>query len=802
MKQLFFFTLLLLFGFSGMAQQKIEGKVLDAKSQQPLAFVSIVAESGKFGSSTDIDGRFSISVSPEVDSLTFSYVGYQRKRVAVSTLRSSSTISLSPTAVELAEVEILPGENPAHRLINLAIANREQNNPEKATEFSYDSYNKLVFTGEPDSSYASLPDSLQRKDSSSYEGLQFLEKSHFFMMESVTKRDHIPPTHTKEVVTASRVSGMKTPIFTLIGTQLQSFSLYADYMSLMGNDFLSPLSKGSTNKYLFVLEDTLYQAADTIFTISFRARRGKNFDALEGFLTINTDGYAVQNFVAEANDDPSLDVKIQQLYEKVEDKQWFPVQLNTKLIFKSVELEDFEIFAEGRSYLKNIKLSTQLDKKSIGNVVLSMEEEAGKKDSTFWANYRENPLDEKEQETYHYMDSIGEEIKLDKKVKVYQALFRGKVPIGPVDLTLNRLMNFNNYEGFRLGLGAETNDKISERFRLGGYSAYGFKDKAWKYGGHLSWQPKWQTFTSARVRYEQDVVDEGGIHFYNDRVSPFSTEMYQMYFIRRMDQVERYAFELESHLLRDVKFTFFGNLQNRRITSDYRFQVEPDQAAAQFYSLVEGGVNLRFSYREKFIEMFGVQTPIRYDYPVVHLKYTRGFSSIFDGDFDYNRIDLKIEKHTKLRNLGISSFRFSAGYLDNNLPLGASFRARGSFDDDNPVASDFSFQSILPNEFYHNRYAAFFFRHTFKNLLFKSEWFNPQLAIVHAMGFGEMTNRAAHQNFNFQTMDRGFYESGIQLDRLIGFMNLGLGAFYRYGPYAFEEFEDNFFFKATFVFDF
>lgn len=802
MRRLLLLVLCLLAYGSGFAQKQLSGLVLDAESRQALAFVSIIAEAGKYGSSTDIDGRFSFTLKEDIDSISFSYVGYKSKRIAVASLKESKEVLLEPAVVSLPTVDILPGENPAHRLIKLAIANREKNNPEKATAFNYESYNKLVFTADPDSAYANASDSVQRADSNSYEALQFFASTHLFLMESVTERNHIPPTHTKEVVKASRVSGLETPLFTLIGTQLQSFSLYNDYLSLLGSDYLSPLSKGSINKYLFILEDTLLEGSDTLFRISFRPRRGKFFDGLEGFINLNTDGYAVQNFIAEAPEQEDISVKIQQLYKKVDDKQWFPAQLNTKLIFSSIETKNFQVFAEGRSYIKNIELESKKTKKQLGNVVLSMADNAGEADSSFWQAYRESPLDSLELRTYEFMDSIGQESNLDKKMKVFQTIVQGYIPWGPIDFPLKRIADYNGYEGFRLGLGVETNQELSKYFRVGGYGAYGFKDQAWKYGGHLKLNPQWENYFTTTLSYSQDVMEFGQINFYNNRYNPFSTESFQKFFILRMDEVEQYAIEVETHSIRDFQFTFFGQLQNRGITSDYRFQADQSVAASQYFRNVESGVNIRYAYKEKFVEMFGVKTPISYRYPVVHFKYTRGLSSLLDGDYDFNRYDLRVEKNMKPRNLGFTTLRLRAGYIDNAIPLSLLYRSRGSLDDDLIIATDFSFQSVRPNEFFHDRYLSFFFKHSFKQLLFNSKWFKPELAILTAIGLGDMQGIERHQNIEFETMKHGFFESGLQLDRLLGFANLGFGAYYRYGAYAFDEFEDNWTFKATYALQF
>ena len=45
-------------------------------------------------------------------------------------------------------------------------------------------------------------------------------------------------------------------------------------------------------------------------------------------LYINTNGYAIQNVIAEPNDKSFIHLKIEQRYQQVEGKQWFPEQLN------------------------------------------------------------------------------------------------------------------------------------------------------------------------------------------------------------------------------------------------------------------------------------------------------------------------------------------------------------------------------------------------------------------------------------------------------------------------------------------
>ena len=158
------------------AQFVYKAKVVDQESGNPLAFVNVVIKGSHKGTTTDIDGNFLLKSNVMVDTLLLTYVGYQNTLVPVTSL-VGNVVSMKRTAVKLKEVEILPGENPAHRLINLAIENKKINDPEKASEFYYKSYNKLVFTTQFDSTVLANKDSLHKLDSNTREVYEQMHKN-------------------------------------------------------------------------------------------------------------------------------------------------------------------------------------------------------------------------------------------------------------------------------------------------------------------------------------------------------------------------------------------------------------------------------------------------------------------------------------------------------------------------------------------------------------------------------------------------------------------------------------------------
>ncbi len=796
-KYYFLIVFLFLFAITGNAQNQISGTVLDKNSNEPLAFVNILFNEGNQGISTDIDGHYTLPHA-NIKSLTFRYVGYEPLTLTIEEVQKRKVILLRTKMFGLEEVIIRPGENPAHRIINLAIANKKINNPELSTSFFYESYNKLVFTCLIDSSLSTHPDSVAKMDTSTQEMMSFFDKQHVFIMESVSERNHIPPEFSKEEIVASRVSGLKNPMFSLIGTQLQSFSLYKNYIELFGEIYLSPISAGSTTKYLFDLRDTLYDRQDTIFRIYFQPQSGKNFDGLKGFLSINTNKYAVQNFIAEPFESSDFHVKIRQNYEFIESKQWFPIQLNTLIYFKNIEVNDCEVVGIGRSYLSDISLDAKLEKREIGNTILKMSTNAGKKDEAFWNSKRQNPLDAKEMRTYHFIDSIGEEENLDRKLAILPTLLRGAIPFKFVDIPLKHLMTINGYEGFRLGLGVESNEKFLPWFRLGAYGAYGFKDKAWKQGYYTRFLPFEKSEFELKTSYSRDVAQSGGVYFNNEVINGFNPESIRRFYVDKMDSVEEFRVDLSFRAMRDFQFNLFSSTQNRVITNSYVFRNESNEGELlSQYRVVETGIETRYAFREKYVEMFDVKQPLPNKYPVFFVKLTKGLDNVLEGDLDYLKIDLKLDQRFTIKNLGKTMLRFTAGAVDNPIPIGLLYRTRGTYNDRYRISSLFSFETALPNEFYADRYFNAFFRHSFESLLMKTNWFQPEISIVSAFAIGDIGAINQHQNFEFSTPNLGFFESGLELTNLADWLSLGVGVYYRYGAYANEEWKDNLVFKLS-----
>jgi TonB-linked SusC/RagA family outer membrane protein len=107
MKKFIYLILCSILSLHAMAQVKVSGKVLDAKSNTPLPGVTIKIKGTNNGVMADVNGNFTLSVPNQDAVLTFSYAGYASQSVQAGTGSTAITVRLAETASNLSEVVVI-----------------------------------------------------------------------------------------------------------------------------------------------------------------------------------------------------------------------------------------------------------------------------------------------------------------------------------------------------------------------------------------------------------------------------------------------------------------------------------------------------------------------------------------------------------------------------------------------------------------------------------------------------------------------------------------------------------------------
>ena len=788
------------------AQNKtISGYIYDEDTKELLAFVNILTSDGHFGTSTDIDGKFNMTIPNSSDSLVLSYVGYEKKRAKINSRNNKNIFSLKRQAYLLSEFEFSPKDNPAHRIIEKVLLYRDTNNPKKLESFSYTSYDKMIITLDLDNEVKSdsiimVPDSIGSLRT-------LVEDKDVLLMENVVEKKFLAPDRNHEKIIASRVSGLKDPLITFVVSQIQSTSFYDEIIHMVNNHYINPISRGSFNKYHFQIEDTTYSArGDSIFTISYVPYSNKNFDGLKGIISISSNKWAIVNVKAEPlnTDEQGFSISIQQLYELIENK-WFPVQLNTNISFNNMVAtsngEKAHFIGIGKSYHKDILLNPELVKREFSHIEVELDPNAGFKKNQFWEQYRVDSLTKRNQRTYEFMDSIGEAQNFDKTIKQAETILTGNIPWGKFDIPLNKFVGYNNYEGFWAGAGIRTNKRISTKWDLGIYGGYAFRAQKAKYGidGQVQIYKPW----SLKVygAYSKDFQESAGISFYDNSITALSPESFKDFFVSRSNYTDRKEFKLRFRSLRYIHASFGIRVDKKEAAYDYAYQTPLEPLPISIFNFTELQLGIRFAYKERYFDNSRMLMSMGTKYPIIWFNYSKGLKGLFGGNFDFHRFDIRVQKSFYTKYLGETTIDFVGGLVLGDVPYSNLFRGQGT----NGILTVYapnSFGSMGSNEFLSDRSLALYLTHDFGSLIFEREKFKPELVILTNIGFGWLDHPEYHQNIGFKSMEHGYFESGVLINRLINLYlyNIGIGATYRYGAYSNRLVEDNLSLKISLTF--
>lgn len=769
----FFFAL---FGITLAFSQQFQIK--EQATQEAIPFVKVYPKTGN-PFLADLDGRFT---NPTGNTqITLKMMGF---RDTTFTLGIDSILYMVEVGNQLDEVTILPGVNPAERIMERAIENRKKNHPKADIAYKHDTYSKFIFTMNPES-IAAIPDTTQ--DTSLIEIKKFFNSQHIFMLESTAENYFKPPYKEKEIITAYKVSGFTDPMFSTFADQVQSFNFYDNQFDILGKSYLNPLAAGSIRRYLFILQDsTINEQGDTTFTIRFQPRRDKNFDGMKGVLYINTNGYAIERVIAEpAKENTSFTVKITQEYSFLEGKKWFPSKLSTDVFLPvqvSSKIKDAYLVGKGNSYVENVVLNADLKGERFNAVFIETERDANEKDTAHWDAKRKYQLDAKELRTYEMIDSVSKSENLERRLNTLQSVAQGKIPLGYVQADINRLVNFRDYEGFRLGVGLETSNRLSKRFMVGSYFAYGFKDKMWKYGGYgkVTLWPK--QFLDFEARFQEDIIERGGTTLTSKPIITQLNSFYQDLYIRQMDKQRIAEVAFSGYIFPRLKFRLAGSYQRIGFTKDYTYQwTNPAMGLQNIFETAETSLELTWSIRDKVVSLGNKRISMGSKWPILTGKITKNIPGWTPDRINYLRWSVGVQQVVPIRAVGTLTYLLSYSGVSGDAPLLYQFVGIGTGGKHGNISVANTFETMMPSTYYATQLTSAFTRFDFKAFKTKVKWTKPQIAVHHAIGYGISDNGSRH-SIGFQSMNKGYAEAGLLVNNLlqVRFLGLGIGGFYHY----------------------
>ncbi len=782
------------------SQTQLTGKIIEKKSKFPIPFASVFyqKQSSQKGIISDVYGKFEIDES-NINSITVSCVGYKQKKILIASEvnRVDVTVELETAIQEINEIVVTPANNPAIRIIKQALENKKENNFDNYEKYSYQCYFKTIVD-------AKLLDDATHQDSLKINKNQRLKNRASFISECVISCLKSNKRVENKII-AQKTSGFKEPLLvqSFVSMFHNSISFYDNNISLFElpissdksiTEYVGPLSDDCLSCYNFELEDSYINTSDSIFVINFRPKKGKNFNGLKGTLFISSNSFAIKNIVVEPSEKGLIGFKFRQEYELINNK-WFPTKLDEEIGWVSKKINQktnaYPVYLI-KSRIDSINYNPNTFKRNIHLEKVYLNESSLQKSDLILNSIRPDSLSLREKNTYYVVDSIGKKRNFNYLAKLFPKLMVGRIPAKWVDIDLNSIYNYNNYEGSRLGIGLYTNEKVSKIVSMGGFAGYGFRDKKLKYGGQLVFDLNKYNEVQLKLSYQNN-LKEVGSEIINDYSKVSLSEYLRSYMGSRFDNDVQKKIEFGFRTLRFLKVTTSLSLNEFSPTYTYSYK----GSNLTHYHADEIQISAKYAYGEE-LETLGNQRVVNYEgNPIFNLTYKRGLNLFNKNSYQYNRIEAAINFTAYNGRIGQSNFKLASGFIDSSLPYGLLFTGEGSKSSDVPLLINNSFQTMLPYEFLSDKYIHLFYSHNFGSLLMNTKKFKPQFIIVQSSGWGALEN-ASYQGVDFKTKDKVYLESGLIINNIIKhnylnmfYLNFGIGGFYRYGYYGSDNFADN-----------
>ena len=825
-----FCLLTLFFTITLQAQFQINGIVTDSDNK-PLPFATITT-SGQHNTVSDVDGKFILNSPVRFSDFIVSYIGFQSRTIVITDHKTYYPVTLSQKTADLKEV-VISNENPALAIIRKVIARKNQNDPQKKlNSFEYKSYNKLIVTANPDSIDGRIDSSAVYKDfnkirinidSSDYKFKEIINKQHLFQTEKVSQYQ-FGNRKLKETILGTKIAGFKQPIYEVIAFNLQSISIYDSKYELFETKYENPISNNALATYNYRLLDTVNIKGRDTYMIYFKNKHKRKSSGLEGVLYIDPENFAVAKAIMRIKG--VLDISGIHEFDYVPaEKIWFQSNTTFKIV-KGKNDDDIKILGGTIQFDGDVEDNFEPRKKSasdftyllsesnnfdihynspttIKNPALYIEinDDASKKPETFWEEYRKESLDLKSQKTYQLIDSLSIKKRIENRLGLGRKIINGYIPIGPIDLDLKKIISYNNYEGFRLGLGGITNDRFSKNFRIEGYSAYGTKDGQVKYSLGAGVLLDKNTNTWINGYYTDDVreiastvfaVDKRLFKIYDPR--PINISTFYHYTAWKANVQTKIIPKTEAvlELARtyvEPKFDYLFNY-NGKLYSDY--------------VMTTAMVSIVWAPFSGFMQTPTGRTETDKRFPRFTFQYTQSLPNVMENDFTFGKIDFKTEYEKKYLNGQKTSLLLQGGYAIGDVPITHLYNTmpnnltKETLVQRITFAGRNSFETMYFNEFFSSEYIFFQIKHGFDRIRILKK-VRPSLVLVTRMAWGDMAKPQQHVGPSYKTLNEGYFESGIELNKI--YKGFGLGGFYRYGPNQLLRLEDNIAVKISYILD-
>ena len=719
MKSIVVFLFFGLFITANAQQLTIKGTVIDQNTNQPLSFANIRIFNSNLGSAANIVGEYELKIHKGTYKLIASYIGYYSDTVEVNLDQNLYDVnfSLLQTKVDLQEVVIIPGENPALEIIRKAIEKKNLRNQLIQT-YEVEAYTKGIIRTTED---------ISANSNSIGVGLGGSDTTELIIsgiLENHSKGFFKQPNHFKEIILARKQSANFPPtINTLTGGRLiQNF--YENEVNFLGRDLPGPISDNALEYYYFYIEKVLAQNDRIVYQIHIEPDNSADPGfAGKIFITDSTYDLIKVDLILNRSANTGGLFDTVNVYQQFDQYSGIYLPVDYRLFVKANFFGLVRIGFELNTMLFDYKINQIIPDDVFNKAIVTVIPEADTKDSTYWQSTPSIPNTIEEQIAYNRIDSVEN---VPKKFLDDFSFLNTRINLSD-NISISAplgMYHFSRVEGHALDFGVFVDDAFNRRFNSSLKLSYGFSDKKFKQdfsagyllGKYRTWEVSFNAFNKVKILFEES--DNYG-ELFSTLVTLISKNEFRDYYYTNgfelgiegevlpiLNMRLRFKNKTDNNAYNTTDFSFFNK--------DKSYRVNP-----LIYETKTNSISLGFDidFRD-YIEdgYFRRRTSLGRSYILFSGDITYSNPDFLNSNLKFTTYELSARAFIRTFKSASMNIKFYGRSTDGATPYQDLFALPGNID---VVFSPHTFRTLNLNEIIGDRILMFNLTHNFRDELFR-----------------------------------------------------------------------------------
>ncbi len=801
----------------------ISGVVVDGDTGETLPFVQIYflkstpnkgMVASEVGTTSDIDGNFTISNSAGYNTLNFQMLGYKTEMLTLrkGQNRKDVKVKMKPDVYGLQDIVVTPKNrkrdykrkgNPAVELIKNVIAHKDSFYVKSADQYTAQTYSRMSFALD------NIQVNWNKRFWKDYQFIRkYIDTTGVYPNITISLREHIneeyyqrKPHREKKILQKKRIFGVEDLVSQgsfqeNVNAVFKDVDINDNSMNLLFNRFVSPLSSTlAVTFYQYYIMDTIMVDGYPCIDLAFVPVNSESYGFTGHLYIVNDSTYRLKKYAINIPPDINLNFvsnySVEHSYRQLENGLWAPDRTTTYAKFYIMNNKR-GILARQTKIYTGWDLETPIPKETFSSLtsdeVETNDSTATRYGAAAWDTLRPEPLTRYENSVYELVQEMTGNPKIASAIATVNAVtseFVATTPARDLDLSkfdfgpIYNFVSWNLLEGVRIRVGGTSTAKLHDQFFFRGYVAFGTTDLRPKYSGTLVWtfdKHKNQPYDGLRhhiqLTGQYDVEEPGQMTDVIRRdhilmsipISKPTLGFDQYVFHAKVD----YMKEWRNKLSIKAGFDFSNNeaagaLKYNRL--NWSMNADSTWSASttdiKSYRNYEGYVEFQYSPGSRvYIDRMGIESPFALEKDAPTFKLTHYVGYLDDrhngGDgFIYNRTEFLFDKRFWFSAFGHLDMRVQSGMVWQKTPFTHLYIPQSST---SIFLAQRAFNQMKPMEFMMDEYVGLYMTYYFKGWILNRIPGINKLKLRGVVSFSGIYGGLTKKNNPYLETGTGLYE--------------------------------------------